>query len=95
MPVARRAAVAYTAMHGVGVDDEPRRRSRRPGFAAGARVAEQDEPDPDFPTVAFPNPEEPGAIDLLLALAERIGADVRSPRTRTRTGARWSATAGS
>jgi phosphomannomutase len=39
-------------------------------------VAEQDEPDPTFATVAFPNPEEPGATDRLKALAERIGADV-------------------
>jgi phosphomannomutase len=39
-------------------------------------VPEQDRPDPRFPTVAFPNPEEPGATDLLKSLAERIGADV-------------------
>ena len=39
-------------------------------------MAEQDAPDPAFPTVAFPNPEEPGATDLLKALAARIGADV-------------------
>jgi phosphomannomutase len=67
--------VAYTAMHGVGAD------TTRAVFAsAGLRepvtVVEQDRPDPRFPTVAFPNPEEPGATDLLKALAERIGADV-------------------
>jgi hypothetical protein len=39
-------------------------------------VPEQERPDPEFPTVAFPNPEEPGAVDLLTALAERVGADV-------------------
>ena len=67
--------IAYTAMHGVGAD------TTRAVFAAAGlpepvSVAEQDRPDPRFPTVAFPNPEEPGATDLLKALADRIGADV-------------------
>jgi phosphomannomutase len=66
---------AYTAMHGVG---EPL--ARRVFAAIGAldvhSVAEQATPDPDFPTVAFPNPEEPGALDRVLALGERIGADL-------------------
>ena len=65
----------YTALHGVGaavVD----RVVEAAGFPAPHRVAEQVQPDPDFPTVAFPNPEEPGAIDLALALAREVGADV-------------------
>ena len=49
---------------------------RRAGFTDVHVVAEQAAPDPDFPTVAFPNPEEPGATDALLALAERVGADL-------------------
>lgn len=66
---------AYTAMHGVG---EPlaRRVFERIGAARVDSVAEQAEPDPAFPTVAFPNPEEPGALDRVLALAERVGADL-------------------
>jgi len=46
------------------------------GFDAPAVVEQQEHPDPEFPTVAFPNPEEPGAMDLAMALAERIDADL-------------------
>jgi phosphomannomutase len=65
----------YTPMHGVGgrVVAEA---VARAGFAGAEVVAEQAEPDPDFPTVGFPNPEEPGAIDLALSLAVRTGADL-------------------
>ena len=65
----------YTAMHGVGaavVD----RVVEATGFRQPHRVTEQIEPDPAFPTVPFPNPEEPGAIDLALALARETDADV-------------------
>jgi len=46
------------------------------GLAVPHSVAAQDSPDPAFPTVAFPNPEEPGAVDLLMALAAEVAADV-------------------
>ncbi|WP_282776232.1 phospho-sugar mutase [Nocardia sp. CC201C] len=67
--------IALTAMHGVG-GELAVRALRAAGFADVEVVTEQFAADPDFPTVAFPNPEEPGAADLLLALAERVGADV-------------------
>jgi phosphomannomutase len=67
--------VALTPLHGVGgaVAVEALRRA---GFDDVHTVASQFAPDPDFPTVAFPNPEEPGATDALLGLAADVGADV-------------------
>ncbi|MGY2080183.1 phospho-sugar mutase [Modestobacter sp. SYSU DS0657] len=67
--------VAYTAMHGVG-SATTRRVFEAAGFGPLHTVPQQDRPDPAFPTVAFPNPEEPGAVDLLTARAEQVGADV-------------------
>jgi phosphomannomutase len=67
--------VAYTAMHGVGAVTT-RAVFAAAGLAAPHVVPEQEHPDSAFPTVAFPNPEEPGATDLLKALAVRVGADV-------------------
>jgi phosphomannomutase len=67
--------IAYTPLHGVG-RDVVLAAFERAGFRSLAVVAEQGAPDPDFPTVAFPNPEEPGAIDLALALARATSADL-------------------
>ncbi|MGW0431607.1 phospho-sugar mutase [Micromonospora sp. NPDC003197] len=71
----RDLTVAYTPMHGVGASVLTAAFSRA-GFSVPGVVAEQATPDPDFPTVAFPNPEEPGATDLLIALAQTVGADI-------------------
>ena len=67
--------VVYTAMHGVA-GGLMLRAIGQAGFAPPHVVAAQAQPDPDFPTVAFPNPEEPGALDLALADARRFGADL-------------------
>jgi phosphomannomutase len=65
--------IAYTPMHGIGALSFERT-MKRAGFAQVHTEPAQREPDPDFPTVAFPNPEEKGAMDLVLALAKRVKA---------------------
>jgi phosphomannomutase len=67
--------VVYTAMHGVGTETV-KLVFNKAGFNSLITVDEQCTPDPDFPTVAFPNPEEPGAIDLALAKARDFGAEL-------------------
>jgi phosphomannomutase len=67
--------VAYTPMHGVG-GETTCTAFELAGFDRPMVVVEQFEPDGTFPTVSFPNPEEPGAMDLLLALADDSGAEL-------------------
>ncbi|MBW3070039.1 phosphomannomutase [Actinomyces sp. 432] len=67
--------IVLTAMHGVG-GEICREVLARTGFDDVVVVPEQFAPDPEFPTVAFPNPEEPGALDLAFARAREVGADL-------------------
>lgn len=67
--------VAYTALHGVGWGTF-RRVLDELGIPHPAVVTAQIEPDGTFPTLEFPNPEEPGALDLAMAEADRVGADL-------------------
>ncbi len=69
----RAIRIVYTPMHGVG-DALARRAMADCGFTDVTSVPEQQKPDGTFPTVAFPNPEEKGAMDLSLGLARRTGA---------------------
>ena len=71
----RSVCMAYTPLHGVGASTFLRALSRA-GFDSPSVVAGQAEPDPDFPTAPFPNPEETGVLDPLLRLAADTGADV-------------------
>ncbi|AXH97730.1 phospho-sugar mutase [Ornithinimicrobium avium] len=71
----RDLSVVHTALHGVG-SGVVLEAFRRAGFPELSPVASQEEPDPDFPTVTFPNPEEPGAIDAALELAGQVRPDL-------------------
>ena len=86
----RDLVTVYTPLHGVGGDDRRHRdrAGRLPGAARGR--PQQAEPDPDFPTVAFPNPEEPGRDGPRDGAGRARSAPTWwSPTTRTRTAARW------
>jgi phosphomannomutase len=71
----RGLCIVYTPLHGVG-DALARRVFSDAGFSDVTSVPSQQRPDAAFPTVAFPNPEEPGAMDLALALGRDLGADL-------------------
>jgi phosphomannomutase len=71
----RELKVVHTSLHGVG-SDVVIAAFARAGFSAPIVVASQSEPDPEFPTVSFPNPEEPGAIDAALELAAEVHPDL-------------------
>jgi phosphomannomutase len=71
----RDVRIAYTPLHGVGRDTLLGVFARA-GFPPPAVVAAQAEPDPRFPTVSFPNPEEPGAMERVMKLARKEGAHV-------------------
>ena len=74
-PAGSQLRVVYTAMHGVGWETT-RRVLETAGYPAPELVTEQIDPDPTFRTVSFPNPEEPGALDLSFATARAVGADL-------------------
>ena len=70
----RAVRVVHTSLHGVG-NDTVIEAFARAGFPPLYAVASQSQPDPEFPTVVFPNPEEAGAIDAALELAREVGPD--------------------
>jgi phosphomannomutase len=74
-PGPRELTAVYTPLHGVGGTTVVAALERA-GFAPPHVATAQAEPDPDFPTVSFPNPEEPGAMDLAMQLAAEVEADV-------------------
>ena len=74
-PGPRSLRVVYSPMHGVG-GELFMRATTACGFPEPIPVTAQFNPDPDFPTVPFPNPEEPGAIDLSLQVARESAADI-------------------
>jgi phosphomannomutase len=71
----RDLSIAYTALHGVGAR-LALEALRESGFSRVHSVPEQAEPDGAFPTVAFPNPEEAGAMDMVIALGKKLGTDL-------------------
>lgn len=71
----KQTSVAYTAMHGVG-GKFVSTIAKETGFNQFYTVKEQYSPDGTFPTVNFPNPEEPGAMDKVIALAKKENADI-------------------
>jgi phosphomannomutase len=71
----RELTIVHTALHGVGSEVVVSAFARA-GFSAPIVVESQAEPDPEFPTVGFPNPEEPGAMDAALSLAARVHPDL-------------------
>ncbi len=73
--VAADLVTVHTALHGVGTETVLAAFAAA-GFERPLVVESQAEPDPAFPTVTFPNPEEPGAIDAALELAEQTSPDV-------------------
>lgn len=70
----RAVSLVHTSLHGVG-SETVQRAFTQVGFEAPSPVEEQEQPDPTFPTVTFPNPEEPGAMDAALMLAMTVHPD--------------------